>query len=52
MIYVCGDAKRMAGDVDSALVEVLMLQGGYARDAAIKQLKEMRRAGRYQRDVY
>lgn len=52
VIYVCGDAKRMAGDVDNALVEVLIVHGGYARDAATKQLREMRRAGKYQRDVY
>jgi sulfite reductase (NADPH) flavoprotein alpha-component len=52
VIYVCGDAKSMAGDVDAALLEVLVSQGGCSRDEAGTQLKEMRRAGKYQRDVY
>jgi sulfite reductase (NADPH) flavoprotein alpha-component len=41
-IYVCGDEKAMAKDVDKALTAAL----GEA------QLEELRRAGRYQRDVY
>jgi sulfite reductase (NADPH) flavoprotein alpha-component len=52
VIYVCGDAKRMAGDVDDALLDVLVSQGGCSRDEAGTRLKEMRRAGKYQRDVY
>jgi sulfite reductase (NADPH) flavoprotein alpha-component len=52
VIYVCGDAKRMAGDVDNALLDVLVSQSGCSRDAANVQLKEMRRSGKYQRDVY
>ena len=52
VIYVCGDAKRMAGDVNDALIDVLVTQGGLDRDAADSELKELRRAGRYQRDVY
>ena len=51
-IYVCGDAKRMAGDVNDALIDVLATQGGLTADAAETMLKELRRAGRYQRDVY
>ncbi len=50
--FVCGDAKRMARDVDQALREILATQGGMdapATDAFIKQLKKDRR---YQRDVY
>ena len=51
-IYVCGDAKRMAGDVNDALIEVLAIHGGLDTDAASRKLKELRAAGRYQRDVY
>jgi sulfite reductase (NADPH) flavoprotein alpha-component len=52
VIYVCGDAKNMAGDVDDALMEVLVSEGGFSHDDASAELKEMRRAGNYQRDVY
>ena len=51
-IYVCGDAKHMAGDVHDALTNVLVSHGGYDADAAENYLKDLRRAGRYQRDVY
>ncbi len=52
VIYVCGDAKHMAADVDAALVDVIESQAGIDRDAAAQRLKELRRDGRYQRDVY
>ena len=51
-IYVCGDAKRMAGDVHDALVDIIAGQRRIDRDAAEQQLKDLRRAGRYQKDVY
>ncbi len=51
-VYVCGDAKHMAGDVHEALIQVLVSQGGHDRMSAESYLKDMRRAGRYQRDVY
>ncbi len=51
-IYVCGDAKHMAGDVHDALINVLVSHGGYDADSAENYLKDLRRAGRYQRDVY
>lgn len=51
-IYVCGDAKHMAGDVHDALIEVLSTHAAITTEAAEQQLKELRRAGRYQRDVY
>ena len=51
-LYVCGDASRMAGDVHDALIEILVTHGGRDRQAADVELKEWRRAGRYQRDVY
>lgn len=51
-LYVCGDAKNMAGDVHDALVDVVGEHAGLDRAAAGQRLKELRRAGRYQRDVY
>ncbi len=52
VIYVCGDAKRMAPDVHDALVRIVATHGGLSHDDAENHLKELRRAGRYQRDVY
>ncbi|MFQ5547930.1 MAG: assimilatory sulfite reductase (NADPH) flavoprotein subunit [Woeseia sp.] len=51
-VYVCGDAKHMAGDVHIALVDVLASHGSFDADRAEAYLKDLRRAGRYQRDVY
>ena len=51
-IYVCGDSKHMGGDVNTALIDVLAEFGGLDTDAAEQRLKELRSAGRYQRDVY
>ncbi len=51
-IYVCGDARRMAGDVDAALARILAEYGGRDADAAAEALTGLRRAGRYLRDVY
>ncbi|MDJ0710309.1 MAG: assimilatory sulfite reductase (NADPH) flavoprotein subunit [Woeseiaceae bacterium] len=52
VIYVCGDAKRMAGDVEQALIDVITDHGRMDRSEAEGFLKELRRAKRYQRDVY
>jgi sulfite reductase (NADPH) flavoprotein alpha-component len=52
VLYVCGDAKQMAGDVHDALIDVLVTQADYDTDSAENYLKDLRRAGRYQRDVY
>jgi sulfite reductase (NADPH) flavoprotein alpha-component len=50
--YVCGDAKRMATDVDAALKRIIAEQGGMSAEAAKAYVAEMTRAKRYQRDVY
>jgi len=50
--YICGDAKRMARDVEAALVDVIAAHGGKTPDEAVKWVQEMKRAGRYQADVY
>ena len=50
--YVCGDAKRMAKDVDAALQQIAMEQGGLSAEQAAEYFKEMKKQKRYQRDVY
>ena len=51
-LYVCGDAERMAVDVHAALNGVVRDEGGLSDDAAAEYLSDLRRQGRYQRDVY
>jgi sulfite reductase (NADPH) flavoprotein alpha-component len=51
-LYVCGDAKRMAGDVDLALQQIAVTQGGMDAASAKRYLADLARTGRYQRDVY
>jgi sulfite reductase (NADPH) flavoprotein alpha-component len=50
--YVCGDAKRMAKDVDAALHEIIAQQGGMDAAQAADYVKQMKKDKRYQRDVY
>lgn len=50
--YVCGDANRMAKDVHTALIEIISEQGEKSLEEAEQQLNELRKAKRYQRDVY
>jgi sulfite reductase (NADPH) flavoprotein alpha-component len=52
VIYVCGDARQMANDVNDALIDVLVREGGLDTNAATQGLKALRSEGRYQRDVY
>jgi sulfite reductase (NADPH) flavoprotein alpha-component len=51
-IYVCGDANRMAKDVEQALLEVSAEFGGMDAETADEFLSELRVERRYQRDVY
>ncbi|MEG1419785.1 MAG: NADPH-dependent assimilatory sulfite reductase flavoprotein subunit [Citrobacter sp.] len=51
-IYVCGDANRMAKDVEQALLEVIAEFGGMDVETADEFLSELRVERRYQRDVY
>ena len=51
-IYVCGDAQRMAKDVETALVDIIAEHGGRTRAEAVKVLVELKAGGRYQTDVY
>jgi sulfite reductase (NADPH) flavoprotein alpha-component len=50
--YVCGDAKRMAKDVDTALHGIIAEQGGLSPAQAVDYVKQMKKDRRYQRDVY
>ena len=50
--YVCGDARRMARDVDAGLGEILIRHGELSESTAGEYLSRLRSAGRYQRDVY
>ena len=51
-IYVCGDALRMAKDVEAALVDIIAEQSGRTPQEAAKMLAELKAADRYQADVY
>jgi sulfite reductase (NADPH) flavoprotein alpha-component len=50
--YVCGDASRMAKDVDTALHSIIQQQGGKSADEAAAYVAEMKTTKRYARDVY
>jgi len=50
--YVCGDAKRMAKDVEDTLLAIAVEQGGKSPEQAKAWLDALAKAGRYQRDVY
>jgi sulfite reductase (NADPH) flavoprotein alpha-component len=51
-IYVCGDAKRMAKDVEIALVDVVAQHGVRSPEDAAAFVADLKKKGRYQQDVY
>jgi len=51
-LYVCGDAQRMAKDVERALVDIVAQHGARSADEAVAFVAELKRKGRYQQDVY
>ena len=51
-IYVCGDAKRMAKDVERALVDIVAQFGARTTDEAVLFVGELKKKGRFQLDVY
>lgn len=50
--YVCGDANRMAKDVNQALIDIVAEHGGKSADDALAYVKQMTKERRYGRDVY
>jgi len=50
--YVCGDAKRMAKDVETALFDIAVEHGGKSKDEAAAFITALKKKGRYQADVY
>lgn len=52
IFYVCGDASRMAADVDRALHDIVAAEGGKSPDEAAAYVAQMKADKRYRRDVY
>jgi sulfite reductase (NADPH) flavoprotein alpha-component len=50
--YVCGDATRMAKDVERTLVDVIAEHGARTPAEAVNFIAELKKLGRYQTDVY
>jgi sulfite reductase (NADPH) flavoprotein alpha-component len=50
--FVCGDAKRMAKDVDAALRQIVEKEGGMDGEKANEYIERMKTEKRYKRDVY
>ncbi|WP_144394948.1 assimilatory sulfite reductase (NADPH) flavoprotein subunit [Pleionea sediminis] len=51
-LYVCGNKDRLGQAVENAFIEVLKTQGDKTEEQAKATLTEMKKAGRYQKDVY
>ncbi len=51
-LYVCGDASRMARDVDQALREIAAVHGGLDENGSAAYVKQLAADKRYLRDVY
>ena len=50
--FVCGDARRMAKDVDAALHKIVQEHGGRSVEEANEYVGKLKSAKRYKRDVY
>jgi sulfite reductase (NADPH) flavoprotein alpha-component len=51
-VYICGDAKRMAKDVERALVDIVAQFGARSIDEAVSFVADLNKKGRFQQDVY
>ncbi len=51
-IYVCGDAQRMAKDVERTLIDIVAQHGARSTNGAAAFVAELKKRGRYQTDVY
>jgi sulfite reductase (NADPH) flavoprotein alpha-component len=52
IFYVCGDASRMAKDVDSALRTIAQKQGAMSEEDSALWVKKLQKDKRYLKDVY
>ncbi len=52
VIYLCGDRRNLAKDVNKTLLDIIRTQGGISEEQAEKYLKNLKREKRYQVDVY
>ncbi|MCA1760888.1 MAG: NADPH-dependent assimilatory sulfite reductase flavoprotein subunit, partial [Bacteroidales bacterium] len=52
VVYLCGDRRNLAKDVNKTLLEIIRTQGGISEEQAEKYLKNLKREKRYQVDVY
>jgi len=50
--FVCGDARRMAKDVDAALRKIIQETGGKSEDVTNEHVEKLKSDKRYKRDVY
>ncbi|UZE47037.1 sulfite reductase subunit alpha [Rhodopseudomonas sp. P2A-2r] len=51
-VYICGDAKRMAKDVERAMVDIVAQHGARSTDEAVLFVANLKKSGRFQQDVY
>ncbi|OFX59737.1 MAG: sulfite reductase [NADPH] flavoprotein, alpha-component [Bacteroidetes bacterium GWB2_41_8] len=51
-IYLCGDMKQMARDVQKALLQIFEAEGGMSEEKALEFLKKLKKEKRFQTDVY
>ncbi len=50
--YLCGDANKMAKDVEAKLIEIISTFGAMPADKAVKFLNKLKKQNRYTRDIY
>jgi len=51
-IYLCGDMKQMARDVQKTLLQIFETEGGMSTEKALDYLKTLKKEKRFQSDVY
>ena len=51
-LYLCGDMKQMARDVQETLLRIFETQGGMSEEKALEYLKTLKKEKRFQLDVY
>jgi len=51
-LYLCGDAEKLAPDVEAALHEIVAAEGTMSADKAQEYIRNLQQGGRFQKDVY